>query len=222
MEILSYAKRLWPSQRILLDQLINRDGDRACPSLATLICRQVDSGGKRLRATMPALVAESLQPAIDGEDYDSALWCGLALELVHTATLCHDDVMDEDAQRHGSPTIWHTHGIGAAILVGDTCFYLAQRALHSTSLSHARKLRLLCAHSDRIRVLAHGQSRESQLRSDRRAPTLDEYSAIARHKTGALLAAAFESGGYCAGADSATLQALQTLGYALGEVYQIC
>jgi geranylgeranyl pyrophosphate synthase len=73
----------------------------------------VDAGGKRLRPLLIYLVSD---------DYERALRCSVAIELVHTATLVHDDLIDRAPLRRGRPTAWHAYGDGAARTTGDYLF----------------------------------------------------------------------------------------------------
>src|SRR5262245_47075273 len=73
----------------------------------------VDAGGKRLRPLLIYLVSD---------DYERALRCSVAIELVHTATLVHDDLIDSAPMRRGRPTAWSAYGARAARTTGDYLF----------------------------------------------------------------------------------------------------
>ena len=73
----------------------------------------VDAGGKRLRPLLIHAVSD---------DRERALRCSVAIELVHTATLVHDDLVDSAPMRRGRPTAWHAHGEHAAVTAGDYLF----------------------------------------------------------------------------------------------------
>ncbi|MBM4320392.1 MAG: polyprenyl synthetase family protein, partial [Deltaproteobacteria bacterium] len=93
----------------------------SCPSGSTLVpmCGyHLQTGGKRLRALLPLLVAEAL-----GRDPAGLVPFGAACEMLHNATLVHDDVQDGDEMRRGQPTVWRRYGLARALDLGDAMFY---------------------------------------------------------------------------------------------------
>jgi geranylgeranyl diphosphate synthase type I len=103
---------LWARQRQLLTGLLAELEGGAHP-LNRALAEEVDQGGKRVRASLPLLCAHAL--ARDPGDDGAALWLGLAVELIHVATLCHDDVMDGDRVRRNRATAWCRLGAAQAI-----------------------------------------------------------------------------------------------------------
>jgi geranylgeranyl pyrophosphate synthase len=91
----------------------------------------IAAGGKRLRPMLVLLAT--------GEDSEAAVRAGVAVELVHAATLVHDDVLDAAALRRGRPTVWSTAGRRAAIVTGDHLFARAFSELGG-ELEHIRLL----------------------------------------------------------------------------------
>ncbi len=89
-------------------------------ALATHAAATIAAGGKRLR---PLLVLVAAGP--DGRDDDALVRAGVAVELVHSATLVHDDVLDTAALRRGAPTVWAAAGRSAATATGDMLFAAA-------------------------------------------------------------------------------------------------
>ncbi|MEC9071791.1 MAG: polyprenyl synthetase family protein, partial [Myxococcota bacterium] len=87
-----------------------------------LLCRMsafhLETGGKRLRGMIPLVVAANL-----GGDPEEALEIGVALELLHNATLVHDDLQDGDEVRRGAPAIWARWGAAQAINTGDALYF---------------------------------------------------------------------------------------------------
>ena len=137
-----------------------------------------------------------------------------AVELLHWATLVHDDVIDGARSRHGQPTVNAREGVGQAIVTGDlligAAFELGCRVGTDTVRCLAQTLADLCV----------GQTREDSHRFD---PGVDEDDvlAVASGKTGSLLAAAARIGGHCAAVDAPVLDALSEFGMAFGISLQL-
>jgi geranylgeranyl pyrophosphate synthase len=141
----------------------------------------LDAGGKRLR---PALAFLSSLP--DGEPPVAA---GVAVELVHMATLVHDDLIDGAAVRRGRPAAWSEHGEEAARAAGDYLFARAFSVLAETRDPDA--VRVLAAAS---LALARGEAMQRRQRHDADT-TIDDYLERCALKTGALFEAACVLGG---------------------------
>lgn len=171
-------------------------------------------GGKRLR---PALVLASAE-ARGGDVSDGSLATrfSLALELVHTYSLVHDDLpsMDDDDLRRGRPTVHKVHGEATAILVGDGLQGLAYSHLLATDDPRAATLARLLA-DDALRMV-EGQARD--LAGEHASLSEAQVIALMRDKTGALVAAAVAGGALCAGADPAEAY---PVGLKLGLAFQI-
>jgi octaprenyl-diphosphate synthase len=170
----------------------------------------IDSGGKRLRPLITLATARHC-------GYGEALHLNLAaaVEFIHTATLLHDDVVDESALRRGRPaanTIW---GNKPSILVGDFLFARAFQLMVETG-----SLRVLDILANAAAIIAEGEV--MQLRSARNLATTEEdYLKIITAKTAALFAAAAEAGGVIAGAPLSVSDAFQAYGYNLGIAFQL-
>jgi octaprenyl-diphosphate synthase len=141
----------------------------------------LDAGGKRLR---PALAFLSSSP-----HDDSPLAAGVAVELVHMATLVHDDLIDGAALRRGRPAAWSAHGEAAARAAGDYLFARAFSVLSATGDPDA--VRVL---ADASLALARGEAMQRRQRHDPDT-TVDDYLARCALKTGALFEAACVLGG---------------------------
>ena len=139
------------------------------------------AGGKRLR---PALAFLSSSP-----EADSPIAAGVAVELVHMATLVHDDLIDGAAVRRGRASAWNEHGEEAAKAAGD---YLFARAF--SVLAATRDTRAVAVLADSSLALARG---EAMQRSQRHDPdtTIDDYLERCSLKTGKLFEAACVLGG---------------------------
>ncbi|MEL6565297.1 MAG: polyprenyl synthetase family protein [Pseudomonadota bacterium] len=180
------------------------------PRIPEVTQHLVEAGGKRLRPMLTLAAARMC-------GYDGPFHVHLAatVEFIHTATLLHDDVVDESAQRRGRPTanlLWDNK---SSVLVGD---YLFSRSFQlMTETGNMDVLRIL---SDASATIAEGEV--LQLTAATNLAT-DEavYMQVIRGKTAALFSAATEVGGLIAGAEAARVRALFDYGDALGIAFQI-
>jgi octaprenyl-diphosphate synthase len=179
-------------------------------------CREpIESGGKRVRPLLLLTAFHACGGDKSGANsLDRALDAAVALELIHTASLVHDDIMDEATERRGNPSTYAAHGRDAALLVGD---YFFTQAFSLSTRMPARALELT---SDACRRLCEGQVREQQLLAAK-VPDREKYLAVIRDKTASLLSAGCAIGGAIAGADEATIDALYRYGDAIGHAFQI-
>ncbi len=169
----------------------------------------VAAGGKRLRPMVTLAAARATGLVRPGTHALAA-----AVEFIHTATLLHDDVVDESNLRRGKPaakTIW---GNSASILVGD---FLFARAF--TLMVETGNLDILNILSHASTVIAEGEVRQLAAQGRLDLPT-EEYLAIIEAKTAALFEAAARAGALSAGGDSHAA-ALAAYGRALGLAFQI-
>jgi geranylgeranyl diphosphate synthase type II len=177
------------------------------------------AGGKRLRPLLCCAASEAC-----GGTARQALPAAVAVEMVHTYSLIHDDLpcMDDDALRRGKPTSHVVFGEGMAVLAGDALLTEAF-ALLATAKPRARyttaDLVAELAHAAGSRGLIAGQV--ADLEAEGRQPTEPALYFIHAAKTGMLLRASLKLGGMCAGATNAQLAALDRFGFALGLAFQI-
>ncbi|MFD8802595.1 polyprenyl synthetase family protein [Streptomyces atroolivaceus] len=174
--------------------------------------------GKGVRQALAVLCAEAAEAP--GE---SAVAGAVAVELIHTFSLLHDDIMDGDGTRRQRQTVWKAYGTGPAVLAGDALFALAVQTLAETPGPHTAAAvgRL----SGTLGGLVHGQA-EDLLFAARpwtgpEAVRPDEYRAMAELKTGTLLGCAAALGGLLGGAPARTVAALDRAGRHLGVAFQV-
>jgi octaprenyl-diphosphate synthase len=180
------------------------------PRIPEVTAHLIEAGGKRLRPMLTLAAAKML-------DYPGPWHIHLAatVEFIHTATLLHDDVVDESRQRRGRPTanlLWDNK---SSVLVGD---YLFARSFQlMVAPGNLRTLEIL---SNASATIAEGEV--LQLTAAQNLAT-DEavYLQVVRGKTAALFSAATEVGGVIAGAPDAQVRALFDYGDALGIAFQI-
>ena len=180
------------------------------PRIPEVTAHLVEAGGKRLRPMLTLAAARMC-----GYDGPYHIHLAATVEFIHTATLLHDDVVDESEQRRGRPTanlLWDNQ---SSVLVGD---YLFARSFQlMTEPGSMRVMRIL---SNAAATIAEGEV--LQLTAARNLAT-DEaiYLQVVRGKTAALFSAATEVGGVIAGAEDTQVQALFDYGDALGIAFQI-
>ena len=187
-----------------------RMASRSAPRIPQVTAHLVEAGGKRLRPLLTLAAARML-----GYGGDHHVRLAATVEFIHTATLLHDDVVDESRQRRGRPTanlLWDNQ---SSVLVGDYLFARAFELMVETG-----SLAVLGILSRASAQIAEGEV--LQLTASRDLAT-DEavYLEVVRGKTAALFAAACEAGGVIAGAPEAQVRALATYGDALGVAFQI-
>lgn len=167
--------------------------------------------GKMLRPLISLLVAKAL-----GEPNDDSLHYAAASELLHNATLMHDDVADESSERRGAPTVSAMLGPSAAVLVGD--FWLAKAV--ETVFVTERFSRVVKFFSDTLSDLAEGEM--YQLEKASSADTTEEdYFRIIQCKTASLFVAAAVSGACSVDAPEELQEAAKAYATALGTAFQV-
>ncbi len=205
----------------ILDELVDVESqlqEQAASRVETLTdwsAEPLGAGGKRIR---PLLLLTAFHACggkrLGDEGRDQAIRAAVAIELVHTASLVHDDLMDQAAQRRGKPSTYAAHGVDGAILVGDYLFTQAF-ALAATLPKEAMDLT-----ADACRRLCEGQLREQEFqRSGSRDKSI--YLQTIADKTSALLAAATGIGATIAGAELGVVDAMTRYGRAIGNAFQI-
>jgi octaprenyl-diphosphate synthase len=180
------------------------------PLIPQLAGYLISSGGKRIRPLL-TLAATTLYKG----DMDRAYILSACVEFIHTATLLHDDVVDDSGERRGNPSANTVFGNEASVLVGDFLFSRAfQLMVADGSLDVLRIL------SDAAAIIAEGEVLQLSTQGDLDT-SMDDYLEVIKGKTAALFAAACEVGPVVAGADKAQIDALREYGMALGMAFQI-
>lgn len=170
----------------------------------------IGGGGKRLRPALVLLSAGAL--GYRGKDHHTL---AAVVEFIHTATLLHDDVVDESALRRGRPTANTLFGNAASVLVGDFVYSRAFQMM--VNVDDMRVLRVL---ADATNVIAEGEV--LQLMNCRNAD-IDEasYLQVIRYKTAKLFEAASRLGALLAAAPPAVEEAMAAYGSHLGTAFQL-
>ncbi|WP_417604346.1 polyprenyl synthetase family protein [Primorskyibacter flagellatus] len=180
------------------------------PRIPEVTAHLVEAGGKRLRPMLTLAAARMC-----GYDGPYHVHLAATVEFIHTATLLHDDVVDESAQRRGRPTanlLWDNK---SSVLVGDYLFARSFQLMVETG-----SIRVLDILANAAATIAEGEVLQLSAAQDLRTGE-DIYLKIVRGKTAALFSAATEVGGVIAGQPDGIVRALFDYGDALGIAFQI-
>ena len=180
------------------------------PRIPEVTAHLIEAGGKRLRPMLTLAAARMC-----GYDGPFHIHLAATVEFIHTATLLHDDVVDESTQRRGCPTANLLWDNTSSVLVGDYLFARSFQLMVETG-----SLRVLDILANAAATIAEGEL--LQLTAARNLATTEEtYLKVVRGKTAALFSAATEVGGVIAGMDEETVRALFAYGDALGVAFQM-
>jgi octaprenyl-diphosphate synthase len=190
-------------------QILTRTGSEVTmiPEVANHL---ISSGGKRLRPMLTLAMA-----SLTGYSGDGHIKLAAAVEFMHTATLLHDDVVDESDMRRGRPAARKLWGNEASVLVGD--FLLGQAFKMMVEVGSLRALDIL---SNAAAIIAEGEVMQLGAAKNT-ATTEDEYLAVIRAKTAELFAAACEVGPVLTNRPKAEHAACRSFGMNLGIAFQL-
>jgi octaprenyl-diphosphate synthase len=193
-----------------VDAVIGRRLDSGVPLVGEVSRYIIHSGGKRLRPALLLMICGAL-----GYRGDQRFNLAAVVEFIHTATLLHDDVVDESTLRRGRPTANEHFGNPASVLVGD---FLYSRAFQM--MLDAHDMRVMEILADATNVIAEGEVMQLMNMHD---PNLDEaaYVQVIRSKTAKLFEASARLGAVLAKAPAAIEQACAEYGQALGTAFQV-
>jgi octaprenyl-diphosphate synthase len=171
----------------------------------------IAAGGKRLRPVLTLAAAR----AVGGRGGEAVAKLAAAVEFIHTATLLHDDVVDDSDLRRGKAAAKNVWGASASILVGDFLF-----ARSFTLMVETRDMRILDILSRASCVIAEGEVRQLAALA-RSELSFNEYMAIVEAKTAALFEAAAKAGALTATNDETIADAMGEYGRRLGRAFQL-
>ena len=193
-----------------VDLVIARRLDSGVPLVSEVSQYIISAGGKRLRPALLLLCCGAL-----GSKTVQRFNLAAVVEFIHTATLLHDDVVDESVLRRGNPTANEAFGNPASVLVGD---FLYSRAFQM--MVDVQNMRIMQVLADATNVIAEGEV--MQLMNMHNA-ALDEasYVAVIRSKTAKLFEASARVGAILAGVDAEMEAACAEFGQALGTAFQV-
>ena len=178
----------------------------------------IKAGGKKIRPSLVVLSSE----AVGGTAKD-ALKTAAAVELIHTFSLIHDDIMDKDDMRRGKPSVHILWGEPMAILAGDTLFSKAFETVLETEIdgvSYERVVNALKTVVDSCIKICEGQAFDMCFEGNFDVKE-EEYMKMIYKKTGALIAAATRSGAIIGGGSPVEVETLTAYGRLIGLAFQI-
>ena len=207
---LARATRLVQAQLDEVEQRIIKQAAAFDPAIEGYVAYAIGGRGKRLRPLV-ALLAGGATGAINSEHVDLAV----IVELIHIATLVHDDVMDEAERRRAQPTVHARWGNSLSVLLGDCLF--AHALTLSTNFKNSEIGRAIARTATTV---CSGEMIQTQRRFDLNL-TVDDYLRIVQMKTGTLFSAAAELAAVISEADPKMIATFKEFGFQIGTAYQI-
>jgi geranylgeranyl diphosphate synthase type I len=178
----------------------------------------IKAGGKKIRPSLVVLSSEAV-----GGNAEDALKTAAAVELIHTFSLIHDDIMDKDDMRRGKPSVHILWGEPMAILAGDTLFSKAFETVLETPIdgvTYERVVNALKTVVDSCIKICEGQASDMCFEGNFEVSE-DQYMNMIYKKTGALIAAATRSGAIIGGGTPEQVEILSEYGRLVGLAFQI-
>ena len=195
---------------IRVEERLRSLSDVATPHMPELLDYVVRSGGKRARPGI-TLLASRFHP----HDHDLPIIMAGAVELLHIATLIHDDTVDNSPLRRGKATVSGLWGKNVAVLLGDYVF-----ASSATFVCDTKNVRVIRRFSETIMELSSGELLE-YFNCNNWKQTREDYTDRIYRKTASLFRTAAETGAILSGAPESTVDALRDYGYNIGMAFQI-
>lgn len=212
MEILKkYSKSIDQELEEALSTISPDDLYKSCNHL-------IKAGGKKIRPVLALLSCEAV-----GGKAEEALKTAAAIELIHTFSLIHDDIMDQDEMRRGQASVHHIWGVPLAILAGDTLFSKAFETVIKTHLNEGSPQQIIDALDtvvDSCIKICEGQACDMGFEGNFEV-TEAEYMNMIYKKTAALIAAATKGGAIIGGGSPSQVKALEEYGKHIGLAFQI-
>ena len=191
----------------------------------------LEAGGKRLRPTVTTLAAEAVAgtepmgadfrafPSLDGDEVD-VMRAAVAIEVIQSFTLIHDDIMDEDDLRRGVPAVHIEYDEEAAILAGDTLYSKAFEMLSDTGARPEHEVEAVHRLASTCTRICEGQSLDVAY-ENRTDVSPEEYLEMVRLKTAVLFGASAAIPASLMGADQAVIEGVYQYGTDVGRAFQI-
>ena len=201
-----------PIQRELNDfiEMFNQALTHSDGLLGQALSHIKNRGGKRMRPILVLLMAKNF-----GGVNESTLHSAVGLELLHTASLVHDDVVDEAHERRGQQSVNAFFDNKVAVLVGD---YVLSSALHHVSMTHQEAI--FCQIAELGKALANGEILQLT-NTDENGLSEEKYFQVIENKTGALFESCCIIGALSAGLTMNDIQEVKRFGSIIGTIFQI-
>lgn len=194
---------------MLVEKRMRAQGAECHPDLRAALEHLLAAGGKRIRPTIVLLVGNVL-----GSDAEALVTLGAAVELLHTATLVHDDLIDGALLRRGAETINARWSSAATVLTGD--FLFARAAKLAAEIDHLPLMRLF---AETLAIIVNGEL--TQLFSARGVINRDNYYQRIYAKTASLFEMSTQSAAMVGTENKALIESMRKFGYELGMAFQI-
>jgi octaprenyl-diphosphate synthase len=193
----------------LEELVLQKMSDKEAPAM--ILARDILlSGGKRFRPILALLAFD----AAGGEDESIVMDLALASEIIHTATLIHDDIYDQSKTRRGMPTLHTSHGLPHAIIAGDYLFVIGFSLGGKYDNIIVEKMATSAAN------LASGELLQFE-HIGNLSTTPEDYYSIVDGKTAGVFASACSCAGIIAGANDDVIESLENFGIELGRAFQL-
>ena len=183
------------------------------PRLTAIVSHLVGAGGKRVRPTMVLLVAHAVADGTPARRHD-VIEAAVALELIHSATLLHDDIIDGGEMRRGKPSALAVYGLGDTLVAGD---FLFCRAFALCARFEAEVIRWA---AEACVALTEGEILQARFRRNP-AVTVADYLEIIDRKTAALFAAGARTAAHLGGGSATVVECMRACGMHVGRAFQM-
>lgn len=214
---MSFEKLLARAKELakLVDEYILKNLEGEIKNLYDACKHLIKAGGKRLR---PFLVLTSYN--VFSDDIQKALPIAAAIEVFHTFTLIHDDIMDQDELRRGVPTVHKIWGVPFAILAGDLLHAKTFELMSKAKIDPDKITQIIREMAESAIIICEGQAMDMAF-EERMNVTVDEYIEMIKRKTAYLFRSSVRFGAIAANASNEMLQALTEYGEKLGIAFQM-
>ncbi|MBK6647629.1 MAG: polyprenyl synthetase family protein [Anaerolineales bacterium] len=193
----------------LVEARMRAQADEAHPDLRAALEHLLSAGGKRVRPTLGLLVGNML-----GAPLEKLVTLGAAVELLHTATLVHDDLIDGSLLRRGTPTLNARWSPPATVLTGD--FLFARAAKLAAETDHLPLMKLF---SDTLAIIVNGEL--TQMFTSRGLVNRENYYRRIYAKTASLFEMTSRAAAMVSPVDEDTIESMRDFGYQIGMAFQI-
>jgi octaprenyl-diphosphate synthase len=180
------------------------------PLLTEISAYLVDSGGKRVRPAVTLMIFR----ACGGRNLDDIVDVAAALELIHSATLLHDDIIDNSDTRRGRDSAFRKYGLANTLVTGDFVF---SRAFQLCARFEEKLIRWA---AEACISLTEGEVMQGRFRNNPTV-TLDDYLEIISRKTASIFEAGARTAAYLAGAPTEAVEAMARCGFDVGMTFQV-
>ena len=193
----------------LVEERMRKQADEAHPDLRAALEHLLAAGGKRVRPTISLLVGNML-----GAPLEKLVTLGAAVELLHTATLVHDDLIDGSLLRRGMPTLNARWSPPATVLTGD--FLFARAAITAAETDHLPLMKLF---SETLATIVNGEL--TQMFTSRGLINRDNYYKRIYAKTASLFEMTSRAAAMVSPVDESVIESMRDFGYQIGMAFQI-